>query len=228
MSTENSVVSLERIDHGVLPSNDLGRAFRFWSTFMGARIGFHANLNTRGLNREVPMIVFFTVANHPGFGLALQDFRLSSIPARPLEGVVWGFEVAADDLSAAADVAERQNVRCDRFADYPGSSPIKESLFVLDPETTIRAGAARGHYPASTHQPCQDRSDRSRSSARLVHRDFWPGGSRPGTRQGTAHFSRPQIRPIPNSPQGGSSSPAQHAMFQGAAYRFTLQRRMLS
>ena len=74
MSIENRTVSLERIDHGVLPSNDLGRAFRFWSTFMGARIGFHANLNTRGLNREVPMIVFFTVANHPGFGLALQDF----------------------------------------------------------------------------------------------------------------------------------------------------------
>ena len=125
MSIENRTVSLERIDHGVLPSHDLGRAFRFWSTFMGARIGFHANLNTRGLNREVPMIVFFTVANHPGFGLALQDFRLSSIPARPLEGVVWGFEVAADDLSAAADIAERQNLRCERFADYPGSSPIK-------------------------------------------------------------------------------------------------------
>ena len=134
MSIENRTVSLERIDHGVLPSNDLGRAFRFWSTFMGARIGFHANLNTRGLNREVPMIVFFTVANHPGFGLALQDFRLSSIPARPLEGVVWGFEVAADDLSAAADIAERQNLRWERFADYPGSSPIKESLFVLDPD----------------------------------------------------------------------------------------------
>ena len=110
MSIENSAVSLERIDHGVLPSNDLGRAFRFWSTFMGARINFHANLNARGLNREVPMIVFFTVANHPGFGLALQDFRLSSIPARPLEGVVWGFEVAADDLSFAIEEAKRQKL----------------------------------------------------------------------------------------------------------------------
>jgi hypothetical protein len=29
MSIDNSVVSLERIDHGVLPSNDLGRAFAF-------------------------------------------------------------------------------------------------------------------------------------------------------------------------------------------------------
>jgi hypothetical protein len=38
MPIPNSGVTLERIDHGVLPSNDLGRAFRFWSTFMGARI----------------------------------------------------------------------------------------------------------------------------------------------------------------------------------------------
>lgn len=131
-STET--ITLERIDHGVLPSNDLGRAFRFWSTFMGARLGFHANLNARGLNREVPMIVFFTVANHPGFGLALQDFRLSSLPARRLEGIVWGFEVAADDLSAAAGEIEKQKLAGERLADYPASSPIKESLFLLDPD----------------------------------------------------------------------------------------------
>ena len=134
MSNQGTGVALERIDHGVLPSNDLGRAFRFWSTFMGAKLGFHANLNVRGLNREVPMIVFFTVANHSGFGLALQDFRLSPAPARPCEGVVWGFEVAAEDLTAAANEAEKQKVRCERFSDYPASSPIKESLFVLDPD----------------------------------------------------------------------------------------------
>jgi catechol 2,3-dioxygenase-like lactoylglutathione lyase family enzyme len=127
-------IALERIDHGVLPSNDLGRAFRFWSSFMGARLGFHANLNARGLNREVPMIVFFTVANHSGFGVALQDFRLSPIPARRLEGVVWGFEVAADDLAAAVDEAEKQKLRWERGAECAASSPIKESLFVLDPD----------------------------------------------------------------------------------------------
>lgn len=134
MSSANPTVSLERIDHGVLPSNDLGRAFRFWSSFMGARLGFHANLNVRGLNREVPMIVFFTVANHPGFGLALQDYRLSPRPARPLEGIVWGFEVAADDLWAAANEAEKQKVQWERFANYPDSSPINESVFVIDPD----------------------------------------------------------------------------------------------
>ena len=134
MSHPSIGVALERIDHGVLPSNDLGRAFRFWSTFMGARLNFHANLNARGLNREVPMIVFFTVANHSGFGLALQDFRLSSKPERRLEGVVWGFEVAADDLSLVIDEAEKQKLGWERSTDYPESSPIKESVFVLDPD----------------------------------------------------------------------------------------------
>jgi hypothetical protein len=123
MSELNSEVALERIDHGVLPSNDLGRAFRFWSAFMGARIGFHANLNRRGLNREVPMIVFFTIANHSGFGLALQDFYLSPTPARRLEGVVWGFEVAADDLSAAADEARETEVALGKICRVPGVEP---------------------------------------------------------------------------------------------------------
>ena len=132
--SNSSTITLERIDHGVLPSNDLGRAFRFWSNFMGARLGFHTNFNARGLNREVPMIIFFTVANHPGFGLALQDFRIAPSPARRLEGVVWGFEVAANDLSAAEAEAAKQKLRLERVVDYPSSSPIKESLFVLDPD----------------------------------------------------------------------------------------------
>ena len=37
MSTESASVALERIDHGVLASNNLGRAFRFWKTSPCAR-----------------------------------------------------------------------------------------------------------------------------------------------------------------------------------------------
>ena len=134
MATTSPVV-LERIDHGVLPSNDLGRAFRFWGNFMGGRIGHLTNLNWRGLNREVPMMLFMTVANHPGFGVSLQDVRLSPKPARMMEGVVWGFEVAGDNLSAAYEVADKQNLNPHRVTDYPSSSsPIKESLSVLDPD----------------------------------------------------------------------------------------------
>ena len=79
ITTNQPSITIERIDHGVLPANDLGRAFRFWAGFMGAQLNFLTNMNARGLNREVPLIVFFTVANHAGFGIALQDFRLSTI-----------------------------------------------------------------------------------------------------------------------------------------------------
>ena len=92
------MVTIERIDHGVIPSNDLGRAHRFYGTFMGGEIDHLTNLTIRGLNREVPQIVFYTLANHKGWGVALQDFPISPNPARPLEGVVYGFEVAADNL----------------------------------------------------------------------------------------------------------------------------------
>ena len=35
MATEK--VTIERIDHGVIPSNDLGRAHRFWGTSWAGR-----------------------------------------------------------------------------------------------------------------------------------------------------------------------------------------------
>jgi len=127
-------VAVERIDHGVVPSNDLGRAYRFWSKFMGGEIDHLTNLNLRGLNREVPQIVFMTIANHRGFGLALQDFPLPPKPTRPLEGVVWGFEVAADDLSAIGQAAGERKIGLEGPVRYPAPSPIQEALLVLDPD----------------------------------------------------------------------------------------------
>ena len=47
---ENGKPTIDRIDHGVLPSNDLGRAHRFYSTFMGGELDHLTNLNLRGLN----------------------------------------------------------------------------------------------------------------------------------------------------------------------------------
>src|SRR5262245_37092193 len=126
--------TIERIDHGVLPSNDLGRAHRFYSTFMGGELDHLTNLNIRGLNREVPQILFYTLANHRGWGLALQDFSLSPAPTRPLEGVVYGFEVAAEDLTEARRAVEERKLKFDGPISYANPSPLKESLFVVDPD----------------------------------------------------------------------------------------------
>ena len=130
----NGKPTIDRIDHGVIPSNDLGRSHRFYGTFMGGEIDHLTNLNLRGLNREVPQIIFYTLANHRGWGVALQDFPISPNPARSLEGVVYGFEVAADDLSETARLAEEKKVRVSGSVEYPAHCPIKRSLFVLDPD----------------------------------------------------------------------------------------------
>ena len=132
MPTEKPTI--ERIDHGVVPSNDLGRAHRFWAGFMGGEIDHLTNLNLRGLNREVPQIVFYTLANHKGWGVALQDFPISPTPSRPLEGVVYGFEVAASNLSDVARAAEERKLKWHGPVAYPAPCPIQESLFVLDPD----------------------------------------------------------------------------------------------
>src|SRR5438046_6337371 len=126
--------TIERIDHGVLPSNDLGRAHRFYATFMGGELDHLTNLNLRGLNREVPQILFYTLANHKGWGLALQDFPISPTPSRPLEGVVYGFEVAANDLADLARAAEERRLKSQGPFTFSAPSPIQESLFLLDPD----------------------------------------------------------------------------------------------
>ena len=66
--------------------------------------------------------------------MALQDFPISSTPSRPLEGVVYGFEVAADDLTAVTRAAEERKLKWHGPVEYAAPCPIKESLFVLDPD----------------------------------------------------------------------------------------------
>jgi catechol 2,3-dioxygenase-like lactoylglutathione lyase family enzyme len=130
----NGRPAIDRIDHGVIPSNDLGRAHRFYGGFMGGEIDHLTNFNLRGLNREVPQIVFYTLANHKGWGVALQDFPISPNPDRPMDGVVYGFEVAGEDLEAVARAAAEKNIRTAGLVEYPAPCPIKQSLFVLDPD----------------------------------------------------------------------------------------------
>src|SRR5205809_7908366 len=116
-STEK--VTIERIDHGVVPSNDLGRAHRFWGSFMGGEIDHLTNLNLRGLNREVPQIILYTLANHRGWGIALQDLPISPTPSRPLEAVVYGFEFATAHLPTVTRAAEARLLKWHGPVGYP-------------------------------------------------------------------------------------------------------------
>ncbi len=130
----NGKATIDRIDHGVVPSNDLGRAHRFYSTFMGGELDHLTNLTIRGLNREVPQILFYTLANHKGWGLALQDFPIAPIrrdrwtewsTVSKWPGTIWPMWFAPPKSVSSKFHGPMS---------YAQPSPIKESLFVLDPD----------------------------------------------------------------------------------------------
>ena len=140
-----------RIDHGVVPTTDLGTSLAFYTDVLGARFNRLVNVNLRGLNREVPEMVFFTLANHPGFGLALQEQPIPS-PIRALEGPVWGFEVDDRGLAGVIAALERRNVAYEGPVEYPGPSSIAASLFIRDPhdfcyEFSVRRGEQKSTAP---------------------------------------------------------------------------------
>lgn len=144
-----------RLDHGVVPTNDLGASLTFMTDVLGARFMRLVNVNLRGLNREVPEMFFVVLGNHPGFGAALQEQALPA-PGRPLEGPVWGFETDERGIEGVAHALRAKGASFEGPVDYPEPSPIASSIFIQDPsrctfEISVRrddrqsADAGQGH-----------------------------------------------------------------------------------
>ena len=129
-------IGIIRIEHGVVATNDLGKSLAFYTDVLGGRFERLVNVNLRGLNREVPEMAFFTLANHHGFGLALQDQPIPP-PIRPLEGPVWGFEVDERGLNDVMESLEKKRVEFDGPVEYPSQSPLAASVFIRDPNDFV-------------------------------------------------------------------------------------------
>lgn len=129
MASDSSVV---RIDHGVVATNDIGLSLVFLTDVLGAHFRRLVNVNLRGINREVPEMAFFVLANHAGFGLALQEQPIPK-PVRPLEGPVWGLELDERGIEGAAKELQKRNVRFEGPVEYPAPSPVAASIFIQDP-----------------------------------------------------------------------------------------------
>lgn len=127
----NSKPRVVRIDHGVIPTNDLGKSLSFFTDILGARFNLLVNVNLRGLNREVPEMAFFTLANHRGFGLALEALPIPP-PIRPLEGPVWGFEVDDRGLDSVLAALEQRKIPYEGPVEYAKPSSIAASIFIRD------------------------------------------------------------------------------------------------
>jgi catechol 2,3-dioxygenase-like lactoylglutathione lyase family enzyme len=125
-----------RLDHGVVSTNDVGQTLDFLVNVLGARFERLVSVNLRGLHGEVPMMAFTTLANHEGFGIALQHVPIPA-PIRPLEGHVWGFETDERGVAGVADELRQRGVAFEGPVEHPAPSPIAASLFVRDPSGNV-------------------------------------------------------------------------------------------
>ncbi|MDH3444570.1 MAG: VOC family protein [Deltaproteobacteria bacterium] len=149
MAIQNS--SVVRIDHGVVPTNDLGRSLVFFTEILGAQFNRLVNVNLRGLNREVPEMAFLTMANHRGFGIALQDQPMPAL-MRPLEGPVWGFEIDERGIDGVIAELKKREVGFAGPLEYAAPSPVQASVFVEDPfqctyELSVRRDEKKSSAP---------------------------------------------------------------------------------
>ncbi|HEY7062990.1 MAG TPA: VOC family protein [Chloroflexota bacterium] len=122
-----------RLDHVAVPTNDLGTSLMFYTDVLGAQFNRLVNCNLRGLNRVVPEMVFVTLANHHGMGLALQDLEIPA-PTRPLEGPVCGFEIDERGIEAVAQTLRDKKVKFEGPIECAAPSPIAASIFLQDPQ----------------------------------------------------------------------------------------------
>ncbi len=166
--TSTSVV---RIDHGVVPTNDLGKSLNFFTKVLGGEFMMLVNVNLRGLNREVPEIAFFTVANHPAFGAALQDQPIPA-PVRSLEGPVWGFEVDERGVDGVAASLRQREVSFEGPVEYAAPSPIAASVFIQDAHQNIFELATRRDKKSSAEPGQGDLGLRRISHVRLEVTDL--------------------------------------------------------
>src|SRR3954468_15351418 len=141
LATERATAVM-RIDHVVMPCNDLGQSLLWFQRALDAEAPRIIGVNQRGLEREVPMLVFFTLANHAGFGVALQSQTIPP-PSRPLEGPVCGFEIDERGLEAVIDVLRRRGLTFDGPVEYPAPCLLAASVFVHGPHDYVYELAVR-------------------------------------------------------------------------------------
>ena len=163
--------SIVRIDHGVVPTNDLGKSLNFFTKVLGGELMMLVNVNLRGLNREVPEMAFFTVANHRGFGAALQEQPIPE-PVRSLEGPVWGFEVDERGVDGVAASLRQREVPFEGPVEYASPSPIAASVFLPDTHQNMYELSTRRDKKSSAEPGQGDLGLRRISHVRLEVTDL--------------------------------------------------------
>ena len=235
MSTNGAPVV--RLDHGVVATNDLGLSIVFLTQVLGADFRRLVNANLRGLNREVPEMAFFKLANHHGFGYALQGQPIPK-PIRPMEGPVWGLELNERSVEEAAELLREHDVPVEGPVEYPASSPIAGSLWLTEPgeyvfELSVRREDQRCSDPGQGYLGLCRLSHVRLEVTDLAQAEDWYrntlglGGRRPGTGRRPVDAGHRRDRASSSScARGAGDDPAEPLLARPARGREGGRRRL--
>lgn len=121
------------LDHGVMPTNDLGRAILFYRDVLGAEIERLDQITTEVLTGSRGMMRCFMKLGPSRFGLFLQHEQLP--PPDGLTGSpCYEWEVRQADLPHVVQSLEQHSVEYEGPVDGPPGYPIAKQVFFNDPD----------------------------------------------------------------------------------------------
>ena len=127
---------IQWIDHGVIPTNDLGRAILFYTRVLGAEIDSIANVSTDmllGVGEGRSIMRCFVKLGANELGLFLQSEQLPR--ADGLTGApCYEWEVNEAQLDRALGSLEEHGVPYEGPIEGPPGYPIAKQVFFNDPD----------------------------------------------------------------------------------------------
>lgn len=121
------------LDHGVMPTNDLGRAVMFYTDVLGAQIEEIKNVTTETLTAGRGMMRCFMRLGPTRFGVFLQSEQLP--PPDGLQGAPsYEWEISDEDLQRAVASLEQHSVPYEGPVEGPPGYPISKHVFFNDPD----------------------------------------------------------------------------------------------
>jgi catechol 2,3-dioxygenase-like lactoylglutathione lyase family enzyme len=121
------------LDHGVMPTNDLGRAIDFYTNVLGAQIEEIKSVTTESLNGGRGAMRCFMRLGPTRFGVFLQREELP-----PQDGLVGGpcyeWEVGDEDLGRAVASLSAHDVVYEGPLEGPPGYPVAKQVFFNDPD----------------------------------------------------------------------------------------------
>lgn len=127
------MAEIKWLDHGVMPTNDLGRAIEFYTHVLGAEIEEIKSVTTETLKGGRGAMRCFMRLGPSRFGVFLQ--RKDLPPVDGLNGSpCYEWEVSDSDLDRAIGSLEAHGIERQGPVEGPPGYPVAKQVFFNDPD----------------------------------------------------------------------------------------------